>query len=497
MHFTLIKPDGFHGFDDIILPLHYALSHLGWRTECTTGRVNPHSVNIAFGAHNIKRPLENILPKNSIIFNLEPITSRLPRDVEAYIQSIRNFTVWDFSRRNVRVLRRDWGLERVEHVRLGYVPEMTRLAPSFPQDVHMLFYGAMNKRRAAALRALEEAGIPCLALEGCYGQERDYAIARAECVVNIHHCQPATLEVPRLGYLWANRRPVLSERNASTEIDPDLEPCCRWCDPTDPKAMIEAARELVYSKPLRAKQAEAAFAVWTSLRQEDFLLKLTGRPTHAIAGQTSAPLPKRLNIGSGNDFRQDYLNIDIDPSANPDLVLDFSLPLDPAACYQTKRFGTIRLTPGCFERVQCSQMLEHVRDLPQTMRNILDMLSDGGEAHIDVPYDLSCGAWQDPTHVRAMNEKSWLYFAEHSYYLGWRDARFDIVSLDFMMPPRTRERVSNGEISLEEVLRLPREVSEMRVVLRKRQSTPAEKEDFDILKRSFYEDAVGEWRVDP
>jgi hypothetical protein len=55
-----------------------------------------------------------------------------------------------------------------------------------------------------------------------------------------------------------------------------------------------------------------------------------------------------------------------------------------------------------------------VRDLPQLMGNFLNLLVEEGELEIVVPYDLSLGAWQDPTHVRAFNENSW------RYYCDWR-----------------------------------------------------------------------------
>ncbi|MBV5336502.1 MAG: hypothetical protein J0653_00360, partial [Deltaproteobacteria bacterium] len=69
------------------------------------------------------------------------------------------------------------------------------------------------------------------------------------------------------------------------------------------------------------------------------------------------------------------------------------------------------------------------------MKNSLDLLSCGGEMWITVPYDLSYGAWQDPTHVRAFNERSWLYYSDWFWYLGWDDARFDIIDQKFIYSP--------------------------------------------------------------
>jgi len=64
-------------------------------------------------------------------------------------------------------------------------------------------------------------------------------------------------------------------------------------------------------------------------------------------------------------------------------------------------------------------VLEHITDLKTYMTNCLELLKVGGVMEITVPYDLSLGAWQDPTHCRAFNQNSWLYYTEWSWYLGW------------------------------------------------------------------------------
>jgi hypothetical protein len=78
MHFTIVKfnpPDvnPSHGFDDVILPLYYALRRLGFDTEIRFNSVNEQSRNIIFGSCIAPRRVSRILPKGSIIFNLEQI----------------------------------------------------------------------------------------------------------------------------------------------------------------------------------------------------------------------------------------------------------------------------------------------------------------------------------------------------------------------------------------------------------------------------------------
>jgi predicted SAM-dependent methyltransferase len=47
-----------------------------------------------------------------------------------------------------------------------------------------------------------------------------------------------------------------------------------------------------------------------------------------------------------------------------------------------------------------NDVLEHLPDLRTAMTSCLELLREGGRLHVRVPYDLSHGAWQDPTHVR-------------------------------------------------------------------------------------------------
>lgn len=115
-----------------------------------------------------------------------------------------------------------------------------------------------------------------------------------------------------------------------------------------------------------------------------------------------------------------------------------------------------------FDVILANDVLEHVPDLVKTMTNCKDLLKDGGEMRINVPYDLSYGAWQDPTHVRAFNEKSWLYYTDWHWYLGWED-RFHLKHLEFTLS----KVVESLKLPQDEILRTPRAVDSMYVILQK------------------------------
>ncbi|WP_051955645.1 hypothetical protein [Beijerinckia mobilis] len=178
--------------------------------------------------------------------------------------------------------------------------------------------------------------------------------------------------------------------------------------------------------------------------------------------------PKRLNLGSGKDFRPDFLNIDIDGRWTPDAVVDLCTQEigQQGLVLTTERFGRIRLMPCTLTSIIAMDVLEHVAHLPMLMRNCLTLLEFGGLFEIQVPYDLSFGAWQDPTHIRAFNERSWLYYTDWFWYLGWNDARFTLDALTFVPSPFGATLIAEGK-NLEEISRTPRAIDAMKVVLRK------------------------------
>jgi len=116
-----------------------------------------------------------------------------------------------------------------------------------------------------------------------------------------------------------------------------------------------------------------------------------------------------------------------------------------------------------FEKIVANDVLEHIPDLISAMRNCRDLLKVGGEFVISVPYELSLGAWQDPTHVRAFNENSWLYYTEWCWYLGW-ESGFKLSELQFKLSELGSEMSEKG-VSDGEILRTPRAVESMKVTL--------------------------------
>lgn len=178
------------------------------------------------------------------------------------------------------------------------------------------------------------------------------------------------------------------------------------------------------------------------------------------------PVPTTLHVGSGKNFQPGWLNLDIDPRWRPDFVFDLGqpLPADGQLTVTTERFGVVTLGAGCCREIVAQDVLEHIRELPTAMTTMLHWLQDGGVLKVAVPHELSLGAWSDPTHVRAFNERSFDYFTKWSWYLGWRTHHFGLRQMEFVASPFGQELAAQGR-TLEQLLRTPRAIDQICVEL--------------------------------
>lgn len=457
------------GLRELAEALHYSLLRLGAssgvvdRPDAGTGRL------IVLGAHALDPASLAALPADAVVYNLEQLNEDLFRRLPHYRPALQRHAVWDYDAANAaRYAAFDLPVPAV--VPLGCVPEWTRIAPAPVQDIDVLFYGSMNQRRAAVLEDLRAAGLKVEPHFGVYGPARDALIARAKLVVNIHFYDAQIFEIARIGYLLANRVPVVAEVGDRTAIDADLrDALCA----VPREEIVDACVRLAYDADARGALAKRGFEAFRARRFERTLAGALG--LDAVADRGAARYPTQINLGSGRDWREDWLNLDIEPHWNPDGLLDVARPLDLPVEVESARFGRIPLCEGMYERIMANDVMEHVSNLPAAMTNCLRLLKVGAELLLKVPYDLSYGAWQDPTHVRAFNERSFLYYTDWFWYLGWTDFRFD-AHISFNLSELGKQLAAGG-MKTDEVLRTPRAVDEMLVRLRKRATTPAERED--------------------
>ena len=214
---VLIKPPNQHYqcFNEILTTVYYALLNLNYDCILTDDLSLKDRQYLIFGANLL--PVQPIpLPDNSIIYNFEQIYGDSPWLKAGYIDYLFQYPIWDYSLTNIAQLKQ-WGIENVQYVPVGYVPQMRRIKSVKNKNIDVLFYGSINDRRQKIIDSLEREGIKVEVLFGVYGEERDDYIARSKIVLNMHFYDAQVFEIVRVSYLLANEVFVISEKGGNPQ----------------------------------------------------------------------------------------------------------------------------------------------------------------------------------------------------------------------------------------------------------------------------------------
>ncbi|MBF0627362.1 MAG: hypothetical protein HQL91_03985 [Magnetococcales bacterium] len=499
---VIISPEGYahaEALREVAETVHFGLLHLGYPSRIVLNHFDPTARNILIGGNLLPREWINRVPADTILYNLEQWDSSWINGVLPELMS--RCEVWDYDARNLEQLQQARIIKKSRHVPIGYVPELTRI-PKHPETIDILFYGSINPRRQQILLQLAQRGLVVKTLFGTYGQERDEVIARAKIIINIHFYDAKIFEIARISYLLSNRKAVVTEKAEQTQIDADLH-AGLIAVPYD--QLVEACVELLQDNTRREALAQEGFRLFSQRLETDILrcalqpepptplpeprppetsqTSLSGDAPMITPNASFSPLPRMLNIGSGKNFREDCVNLDVHDGWQPDILADLNdpLPLPNALPYQTRRFGPVQLHTNTFDHIIAFDVFEHLRNLTTAMTSCRNLLRIGGTLHIVVPYDLSFGAWQDPTHIRAFNERSWLYYTDWFWYLGWTETRFVLRQLNYTLSPLGQEMQQRGE-SVELITRTPRAIDAMDVILEKIPLTPADQQSLAMFR---------------
>ncbi len=115
--------------------------------------------------------------------------------------------------------------------------------------------------------------------------------------------------------------------------------------------------------------------------------------------QQIAALPTRLNLGCGSLKKPGFLNVDIVPEVEPDLILDLdSFPYP--------------FPDNHFELIEAFHVLEHLRDPFQAIAEMYRIAKPGAQIHIRVPH-FSRG-FTHPDHKHGFGVNFPTYYANPS-----------------------------------------------------------------------------------
>ncbi|MEO8525386.1 MAG: methyltransferase domain-containing protein [Caldimonas sp.] len=455
IHLCIQQPTGYvHslGLLDQARYFRFQLRRLGATVSIAKNRLRHDAVNFVFGAHlGFEAGLRE---RHACVFvNLEQLGEGGAKVPEAYLRLLESSAVVDYDAENRAAYTKH--ADDVLVVPLLHAPYLVPLDPIPLEDrpIDLLFFGSMNERRCAWLERIRAQGRTVKVLDtALYGAERDAYILQAKAVLNVHFYESGRFEQARVAHCLSLGTFVISERTPRTHPHPAFEDSVLWIedgqleqffsedfDTAPYHRLAKAALErFEQADPIEAYADMLAFAVGLGTGHRE------RRPAEAWQ-------PTRINLGSGKDYKGGWLNLDVLDRAEPDLLLDLAAEIDFPYLAMSATVGPVRLAECSVSLINANNVLEHVHDLPALMTNCLRLLATGGQFLIEVPYERAPTAWQDPTHVRAMNENSWLYYTDWFWYLGWFEHRFIVdgsTYLDAQLQPCAKDAAAFMRVTL-------------------------------------------------
>lgn len=109
----------------------------------------------------------------------------------------------------------------------------------------------------------------------------------------------------------------------------------------------------------------------------------------------------QINLGSGNDYREGYINIDSSKDIKADLYLDLStspLPYEDNSC----------------DRIVAIDFFEHILYPTSVLNECWRVMDKSGTLYIEVPMAGTNDYYKDPSHVRPFVPETFKYFADYA-----------------------------------------------------------------------------------
>jgi hypothetical protein len=465
IHLCIVQPAGYvHslGFLDQARHFRFQFRRHGATVTMAKNRLHHGAINFVFGAH-LGFDVEMKKRYSCVFVNLEQIGQGGAAVSADYLKLLSNSAVVDYDADNVAGYTSD--ADSVPLVPFLYAPYLTPAEPIALEDrpIDLLFFGSMNARRQAWIERIEALGHNVAVFDSAlYGAERDHYIAQSKAVLNMHFYESSRFEQARVSHCLSLGTPVISERTEHTRPHEAFEDSVLWIS-------SDAELDQFFSQDFNTPAFfEAMQGALERFRQTDaveayadllaFALGFHQKHLESMDGQPWQPT--RINLGSGKSYQAGWLNLDIEAHTNPDLLLDLSGPIAFPIAAVSETVGPVLLEEGSVHHIEANNVLEHVPNLSRLMGNCLRLLATGGELRIEVPIEGAATAWQDPTHVRAMNENSWIYYTEWFWYLGWFEHRFELgesTYLDLSVQPCAREKAAFMRVSFLKVETTARE----------------------------------------
>jgi len=217
---------GLYGYNEVIQTISWGLSSLGHTTTYGKNQFVFDCKNIVFGHQIAEENILSLVPKGSIVYNLEQYHRLTTTDVHndprfSFPYTVKNFEIWDYSEDNIELWRSLGNAYPISKVPIGYAPILSRIPKAEVQDIDVLIYGSPSENRLEIFKRLCHQGLKVMFLYGFYGEARDAMISRAKIVLNIGQYD-RTFEIVRVSYLMANRKAVVADLYENITVESDI-----------------------------------------------------------------------------------------------------------------------------------------------------------------------------------------------------------------------------------------------------------------------------------
>jgi len=270
-HFSIwiVSPPGYtHSrlFEPYALTLQAAFRELNYEAPIVTDSAQVKDWAIVLAANLL--PLFPIpLPPRMILYNMEQIQKGSVWLKPAYMDLLRRYPIWDYSERNIRQLKKKFGITGVALCGVGYMPVLTNIAPA-EEDLDVVFIGSPNERRLAILNELVGHKKKVMFGYDVYGDERDALIARGKVLLNLHFFEAQVFEIMRVSHLLANRKCVVSETGRDRALEAPLSEGIAF---TSYKGLTETCLRFIEDRQAREALAQRGFECFSALSQVPML----------------------------------------------------------------------------------------------------------------------------------------------------------------------------------------------------------------------------------
>ena len=272
---TTISPPNYspsQAFAEIADTLYYSLRSLGLEVIKTDDPGVKNYKHIILGSNLL--PILGVTPQiGSILYNLEQVSKGSSWITPGLVNLFKNYETWDSSNQNIINFKNEFGIENVNYVPIGYVPELTRINHEPEKTIDVLFYGSLNPRREHIITELANTNTKIFNVYGVYGKCRDDLIARSRIVLNMHFYDSKIFEMVRVSYLLANKCCVLSESGTDSQYEEMFKNGIEFADYDD---IVEKCKSLLISNERIDSIATKGHEIIKTMPMNSILKKVLG-----------------------------------------------------------------------------------------------------------------------------------------------------------------------------------------------------------------------------